>query len=311
MAEDQKKTEYEGVLSYLDESGNEVELYPNVKTDSTLTQSNKAADAKAVGDKLTNLGTSVNGIKEGLSTVESIAKGANQCLSYESYEAMITALNAMDNTKLKKGQNIYIGTVGVPDLWIYSVEESSSSYTFTDDDTLANAVKENVAVQIGYYKVAQLETQKVDLSGYVTSDKVPFSFAIDESGNYGYKKEGADTVIPFKSLAGLTATNYVSWTGTDSGTITKKLTIPEGTTEVLILFSEWSMYNNITVSFSGDIMVSSSTVKTKQNLGLSGVAAAALISYFIQTNGQAGTISVKFKSTNVSAYFYAGAVGLY
>lgn len=157
---------YEGVLSYLDESGNEVELYPNVKTDSTLTQSNKAADAKVVGDKLTNLETSVNGIEEGLSTVESIAKGANQCLSYESYEAMITALNAMDNTKLKKGQNIYIGTVGVPDLWIYSVEESSSSYTFTDDDTLANAVKGNVAVQIGYYKVAQLETQKVDLSEY-------------------------------------------------------------------------------------------------------------------------------------------------
>ena len=64
MAEQKKKkTEYEGVLSYLDESGNEVELYPNVKTDSTLTQSNKAADAKAVGDKLTNLETSVNGIK--------------------------------------------------------------------------------------------------------------------------------------------------------------------------------------------------------------------------------------------------------
>ena len=142
----------EGTIVTVDADGNEVELYPNVKTDSTLSMVNKPADAAAVGIKLNE--------------IESIAKGANQCLSYESYEAMITALNAMDNTKLKKGQNIYIGTVGVPDLWIYSVEESSSSYTFTDDDTLANAVKENVAVQIGYYKVAQLETQKVDLSEY-------------------------------------------------------------------------------------------------------------------------------------------------
>ena len=35
--------------------------------------------------------------------------------------------------------------------------------------------------------------KKVDLSN------VPFKFGIDSSGNYGYKKAGADTVIPFKS----------------------------------------------------------------------------------------------------------------
>ena len=27
---------------------------------------------------------------------------------------------------------------------------------------------------------------------------IPFSFGIDSNGNYGYKKIGADTVIPFK-----------------------------------------------------------------------------------------------------------------
>lgn len=29
--------------------------------------------------------------------------------------------------------------------------------------------------------------------------RLPFSLAIDENGNYGYKKAGADTVIPFKT----------------------------------------------------------------------------------------------------------------
>ena len=41
--------------------------------------------------------------------------------------------------------------------------------------------------------------KKVDLSNYRTKTDVPFSFGIDTSGNYGYKKVGADTVIPFKS----------------------------------------------------------------------------------------------------------------
>ena len=31
------------------------------------------------------------------------------------------------------------------------------------------------------------------------SNRLPFSFGIDSSGNYGYKKEGADTVYPFSN----------------------------------------------------------------------------------------------------------------
>ena len=28
-------------------------------------------------------------------------------------------------------------------------------------------------------------------------NRIPFGFGIDENGNYGYYKEGADTVTPF------------------------------------------------------------------------------------------------------------------
>ena len=35
----------------------------------------------------------------------------------------------------------------------------------------------------------------------VDKDTVPFSFGIDENGNYGYIKAGADTVTPFKTVA--------------------------------------------------------------------------------------------------------------
>lgn len=46
-------TQYEGILTYVDAAGNETEMYPEVKTDKSLTVSGKPADAKAVGDKIT------------------------------------------------------------------------------------------------------------------------------------------------------------------------------------------------------------------------------------------------------------------
>lgn len=93
-----------------------------------------------------------------------IAKGRNQALAYNSYSEMITALNTMSKDELKRGQNLYIGTVGVPDLWVYGVETSSVTYSYVDDNTIVNSLGTNTTIQVGYYKLAQLETQKVDLT---------------------------------------------------------------------------------------------------------------------------------------------------
>ena len=76
---------------------------------------------------------------------------------------MITALNSMSKDELKRGQNVYIGTVGVPDLWVYSVETSSVNYSYTNDETIVNSLGTDTTIQVGYYKLAQLETQKVDI----------------------------------------------------------------------------------------------------------------------------------------------------
>lgn len=122
------------------------------KVDTTLTQSGIAADAAVTGARI--------------SEVMVVAKGRNQGISYLSYEEMISALNTMDAAELKRGQSIYIATVDVPDLWIFDVHEDSSEYTYVDDATFVTALKENVSLRIGHYSVAQLETQKVDLTGY-------------------------------------------------------------------------------------------------------------------------------------------------
>ena len=97
-------------------------------------------------------------------TARNIAKGRNQALAYSDYATMVETLNAMDNEQFKIGQNIYIGTVGVPDLWVYSVEPIMHDFAHVSDEETVELLKDNGTIQVGYYKLAMLEGQKVDLT---------------------------------------------------------------------------------------------------------------------------------------------------
>ena len=100
-----------------------------------------------------------------LDTVGAIARGRSQALAYSGYSEMITAVNEMELNDLSIGQNIYVGTAGVPDVWVYGTEATGVDYTYVDDNTFAEALKNGGTVQVGHYKLAQLETEEVDLSG--------------------------------------------------------------------------------------------------------------------------------------------------
>ena len=116
-------------------------------------------------NKFDTLSSEFDTLSDDVDTIEAIALGRNQSLSYTSYSEMITALNSMDSDEFNIGQNIYIGAVGVPDLWVYGVEEANVEYTYVDDDTFVESLNKDVTVQVGYFKLAQLETQKVDVGG--------------------------------------------------------------------------------------------------------------------------------------------------
>ena len=60
----------------------------------------------------------------------------------------------------------------------------------------------------------------LDKSVTVNNKKVPFSFGIDQSGNYGYIKDGADTVIPFKSQSDI---DNAYKTGYNKGKVAAKI----------------------------------------------------------------------------------------
>ena len=126
-------------------------------------------DISGKQDKTDNNLTTINKTIVGaINEVDSIAKGANQALSYGNYSTMITAFNNLANDIYNIGQNIMIITLEVPDLWISGIESTSSTYTYVDDETFVNELKTNGYVQVGYYKLSALETQKVNLDDYVT-----------------------------------------------------------------------------------------------------------------------------------------------
>lgn len=105
-----------------------------------------------------------------LSNVESIAKGAQQAVSFENYNSLINSFNTLSNDIYKIGQNILIVTLNVPDLWISEVLGESVTYTYTSDADLVDTINNNGYVQIGYYKLSALETGKVNIENMVTTD---------------------------------------------------------------------------------------------------------------------------------------------
>lgn len=111
-------------------------------------------------------------IGERVDTVESIAKGANKSLTFANYATMIATLNSANNVGFGVGQNILIVTLNVPDLWVSEVVALPSVYTYTTDEAFTEKLKADGTVQVGYYKVSALETQKVNLTDYATKGEV-------------------------------------------------------------------------------------------------------------------------------------------
>lgn len=153
-------------------------------------------------------------------TAKSIADGANQALSYANYQAMVTAFNALASTAYKVGQNIMIQTLEVPDLWVYSIESSSSTYTYTTDTAITEALATTGYIQVGYYKLAQLETQKVDLTNYVTNT----DYATSSVG--GAVKVTSANGISINSSTGQISTEKATTLEIDAKTDNNKVIVP-------------------------------------------------------------------------------------
>lgn len=113
-------------------------------------------------------------------TAIQIAQGANRATSFGNYAEMVEWFNYNPNWGADSdvifdyqiGQNIMIGTVNVPDLWIAELpyNEGYTEYTYTTDEAFVEDLKQslenNIFLRVGYVALGALETQKVDLTEY-------------------------------------------------------------------------------------------------------------------------------------------------
>lgn len=130
-------------------------------TSATTANSATKATQDASGNVITSTYATKNELRDGLA-------GRATTKTYENYQAFVTAVNAMNNTALKVGDNVYIKKLDVPDMWVTAVNATSASYTYTNDQAIINALDTTSGLTVGYFSFSKLETEKVDLSTYQT-----------------------------------------------------------------------------------------------------------------------------------------------
>ena len=169
-----------------DENGNIItkeENTANISVDSSLSSaSTNPVQNKVVTNKFNSVTQNINEVSNVADEALVIAKGANKALTYGDYHTMIVTLNSLSNDTFVIGQNLLIITLNVPDLWISGIADESVVYTFTSDEDFVSDLADGT-VQVGYYVLSPLETQKVDLSEYINKTECATEEDVEEKEN--------------------------------------------------------------------------------------------------------------------------------
>lgn len=192
-------------------------------TSATTANSATKATQDASGNVITSTYATKTELQEGLA-------GKSQSKTYNNYQAFVTAVNAMNNTALKVGDNVFIVTQGVPDMWVSAVNSSSATYTYSSDSAIVTALGSANGLTVGYYVFRELETEKVDLTAYQT--KTDNSLNTTSKTVVGAINEVKGTADSALSKANANATEISNLKDGTNGTKVKKAETADNATNV-------------------------------------------------------------------------------
>lgn len=146
------------------------------KTDVGLDKVDNTADIDKPVSTATQ--TALNAMKSAIDTdvlilqnrvndLSALLKLQDLAISFTSYGAVVSEFNSAATNKYHVGQTVFVNTKNVPDLWVYSVENTHIDYAYIGDADIIEQLNETGTVQFGYYKLAPMETQKVSFDGLV------------------------------------------------------------------------------------------------------------------------------------------------
>lgn len=153
----------------VDETDPTVPSYVKEITEENISSWNSKVDQdqlNGIYETITGLGINKANVSY-VEQVESIAKGANQAISFPNYQSMVEKFLQEPIDAYNIGQSVLIETLNVPDLWISEIPPLYESYTYTTDEDFVNQLSTNGNVKVGLYVFSPLETQKVNLTDYV------------------------------------------------------------------------------------------------------------------------------------------------
>ena len=143
------------------------------KAEEALDKANKA-EIKAIDAQNTaaTATTAANNAESTANSALSIALGAQQAVSFADYETMWNTVKNYDSTQYKVGQNIMIVALGVPDLWVSGISNDQSTKEYTSDEDIVAKLENDETIQVGWYMLSSLQSEKVDLTDYATEQYV-------------------------------------------------------------------------------------------------------------------------------------------
>ena len=148
------------------------EGYDNVAKEFYEHKQSYEATVDSMGVSFSNVATMAQGASDTAEEALSIAKGANQAISFTNLNALISAMNKYGKDKLNVGQSIFIATKDVPDVWVYGINAQNSQYESGAGDKMASDLKDGKFVAVGWYILSPLETLKVNLTEYVKREEL-------------------------------------------------------------------------------------------------------------------------------------------
>lgn len=102
--------------------------------------------------------------------LEDAIEGKEHAVAFTNYSEVVDEFNYAATNKYKVGQSVFVQDTLVPDLWVYSIENTHVDFAYVGDEDIIETLETTGTVQFGYYKLAMMETKSVDVE--LTANKL-------------------------------------------------------------------------------------------------------------------------------------------